>query len=232
MILKVLNLIRKYDFASLSSFIAGTHMDFEVIKKTLEYEQEVDLEKFKSIFNKFHNDTGKVGYSKYLDLPCHLSRSIYNAKRLGLFQSKKLKVLDIGTGAGYFPFTLRHIGHEAFAIDMDSTQMYNEMRDLLSVTWTPYEIKPLQKIEGINKRFDLITSFQILYDRSNAEGFWTEREWAYFIDNIKSNLLEESGKIFLQLNSFSPTQTLQVQKNIEFFRSIGAKFYSDHEVLI
>ena len=80
-------------------YILTTHRnnDFEKILQT------VNIEKFRFFQNKYKDSSRYPGYSKYLNIEEWLEVKLVEVYKLGLNKSINLDILDIGTGAGYFP---------------------------------------------------------------------------------------------------------------------------------
>ena len=79
--------------------------------------QGIDLTRFWRIV-KLHRRTG-FGRRKphYLDLMKCLYRDLDEALQLGLHQTRGKRILDIGTGPGFFPYILNRLGHEVVATE-------------------------------------------------------------------------------------------------------------------
>ena len=52
---------------------------------------------------------------------------------LNLHKKKGLNILDLGSGAGYFPYATNFLGHNSVALDMQENELYNLMKKLLNV---------------------------------------------------------------------------------------------------
>ena len=51
---------------------------------------------------------------------------------LGLHRSPpRRKVLDLGTGCGYFPYICNYFGHTTVTTDLDAVPMYDEITEFL-----------------------------------------------------------------------------------------------------
>ena len=70
---------KKYKKFTLASFLLGGHFNPKVLYLTYKPEQLINYELFKKINKKFENN--KSDYTKYLDVPCHLARAFYYAKK-------------------------------------------------------------------------------------------------------------------------------------------------------
>ena len=214
--------LKKYELASLNSLAKGSHFDLQALYKTYLAEKRVDYQSFLKLYNRFKNEKKMEGFLKYFDLPCHLARAFYYSKELNLYNDKSLSILDLGSGTGYFPFATKFLGHECVALDRNDNILYNSMRSILDVDTTYQTIKPLSSIKFNEKKFDLITSFQILYD-FHKKKMWKEEYWKYFIDMLMKKLLKPGGRIFLQMNTIQADDHIQYKKNVMTFKIMGGK---------
>ncbi len=216
--------LKKYELASVQSLLMGSHFDLQALCKTYLAEKTVDYQSFLKIYNRFKNQKKMESFLKYFDLPCHLARAFYYSKELNLYNNKCLSILDLGSGAGYFPYAVKFLGHECLALDKNDNVLYNSMRSILNVDTTYQTIKPLSSIKLKEKKFDLITSFQILFD-SHKKKMWNEEYWKYFIYMLMKKFLKPGGRIFLQMNTIKANDLIQYKKNITSFKFIGGKRY-------
>lgn len=110
--------------------------------------------------------------------------------------------LDIGTGFGYFPF----VGRECFNVDTEATEVdgviwgeiYRAATDLLEVTVHPLTVMKHQPIEATGRKYDLVTSYRIVFDSWNGE--WGKSEWSFFLEEVKRVLLKDRGILLLAFN--------------------------------
>src|SRR5262245_66568700 len=91
---------------------------------------------------------------KYLRLPLYLRDSVARAVALGLDRSPPLRVLDLGSGAGYFLLACRHFGHDALGFDLPANEFYRAMFRRFGLARVEGTIRPLADVEGIDGRFD------------------------------------------------------------------------------
>ena len=64
---------------------------------------------------------------KYLELNDWVSRMCNDAAFMGLDRASPLRILDIGTGPGYFPFICRKLGHKCLALDKPGYPFYERL---------------------------------------------------------------------------------------------------------
>jgi 2-polyprenyl-3-methyl-5-hydroxy-6-metoxy-1,4-benzoquinol methylase len=207
--------------ATIHSIITNSKGDKEVLKNTLSIIDKINHNQFTKIFKKYKDADPYPGYSKYLDYSSHIARVMHDCKTLGLTHCNPLNILDIGAGAGYFAFVCTYYGHSVDTIDLDTTPMYNEMKEMLGIHCYTHRIEPFKPLPNLKKKFDLVTGFQTLFDRDN-HAIWGIPEWEYFLTDLAKNVLKETGAIFMGINKEPSQEKWQFQKNVAYFRSKGA----------
>ena len=89
---------------------------------------------------------------------------------------KKLRVLDIGTGAGFFAILLGKAGHEVTAIDQSGSMLHHARENVLACgTHATFRKMDAQKLLFPDNSFDLILSRNLTWTLPDALGAY--REW-------------------------------------------------------
>jgi SAM-dependent methyltransferase len=161
---------------------------------------QIDLAGLNRIRSRHGVEGEATRYPKYLDVDRFLRMNIRRAQDLRLNITPPLRVLDLGSGAGYFLHVCRYLGHTGMGLDMAEPPMFGEMFELLGlqrVVWRIEAFTPLPAIEG---RFDLITAFSICFNGHKSDRVWGVPEWKFLLDNLRNDLLAPGGKIYFDLN--------------------------------
>ncbi|AWN14289.1 hypothetical protein [Salinisphaera sp. LB1] len=138
---------------------------------------------------------------KYFNVRPWIVENIKRALRLGLQNTHERRVLDLGTGFGYFPYVCEFMEHEAEAPDIEGHRLYDRVIAALGVNRQHHRIQPFKPLPlSDNGRFDYITAYQIAFNRPGLPGAWGPSEWAFFIDDVLENQLAEGGQLHLELN--------------------------------
>jgi hypothetical protein len=182
----------------------------------------IDMEQFQKFQVKYRDVDPAPGYSKYLDIRYWLRDNLNYVYRLKLNRSTSLKILDLGTGCGYFPYLCQYFGHSVVTVDMDEIPMYSEITGFLKLHRKIWKIKAFEKLPDFNTRFDLITAFAICFNNHNRPGLWGVDEWSFFLIDLATNQLTESGRIFLKLNAERENGFYDDQL-LNYFTRMGAK---------
>lgn len=151
-----------------------------------------------------------IGYQKYLNIDYWVLENVRRAIALGLHDSEPKRILDISTGAGFFPYVCRHFGHIVEATDISDNEMYNEIIEILDITRMTLSIEKYKPLR-IKHQYDMITSFMICFNSHKTPQMWLEGEWNYFFSDLLPNL-NEGGKIYLSFNEEEDNE--QSQNNL------------------
>jgi 2-polyprenyl-3-methyl-5-hydroxy-6-metoxy-1,4-benzoquinol methylase len=137
-------------------------------------------------------------YAKYLDLDLWIPVNERRAKAIGLDDRRKRRVLDIGTGCGFFPFVCAGYGHEVVATDCARRPViYREVTALLDVPVLDHDVQAFEHVPDFGT-FDVITAFMVTLN-GHCRTPWTADEWRFFIADMRSRL-RPGGSIVIELN--------------------------------
>jgi SAM-dependent methyltransferase len=201
---------------------ASQNFDADTIAKT------IDGEKFEKIQARYRVPNPGDTPAKYLDLRTWLSANLQRIRDLELDLGRRRRVLDIGSGSGYFLYICRLLGHDAVGLDIDDMPMFNETIALLGVKRVAWRIQKFVPLPDLGKKFDLITAHMICFNNHKVPGLWGMAEWDFFLDDI-SRFLASRGRIWFELNrEFDGTCYTPELK--EFFESRGARVIS-HRII-
>lgn len=161
---------------------------------------ELESKGFERIRSKYANPDDKKGWPKYVEAGHRLELAIRQARFLRLDRRKPVHVLDIGSGAGYFLFVCKQLGHRVMGIDLDWPPMYEEMFELMEMPRRIWRIEPFQPLPDLGGRFDYLTGFAVCFNSHGSDHVWGIKEWEFFLDDVETNILSRSGEIYLELN--------------------------------
>ena len=162
--------------------------------------EKVDVAALDRLRDRYRDQSSPPEFTKYLDASAFVRVALACAYRLDLHRSTPMTILDIGTGAGYFPLVCRHFGHDVIACDVDDDPVLNDITALLDIGRRPWRVMPFENGPDFGRRFDLVTAFQLGFDRAGADGqvvFWGEEQWDFFLKAIATNYLNPDGGVLL-----------------------------------
>jgi len=146
--------------------------------------------------------------AKYADFRMWLLRNIHRAAQLGLHEACGLRILDIGSGPGYFIAAARALGHDCRGIDVPDPcftplerQVYTELLHALNCRHfvSPVSIERFVPLPFDGEQYDLITAFLICFNRHDKPDQWGVPEWRFFVEDALQKT-RAGGRLFLGLN--------------------------------
>ena len=171
-----------------------------------------DFQEYESIKSEFLTPQKSLAYSnilKYLDHTFWFESKFDIILKLSLNDSKSLDILDIGTGVGHFPLLARYYGHNAWGANLprrllrpkdDERHLYHVICDFFDLSCFELIVRPNDEISGVNRRFDLVTCLMTEFNTVSGKP-WPSDVWNFFINNVKTSLLNPGGGVFLQLTN-------------------------------
>lgn len=137
--------------------------------------------------------------NKYLHLKTWIEANVRRAKALRLESAKRSRILDIGSGVGYFAFIAQQLGHDSIGIDHPKRpKLYREMTDALGIRVQDFVVEPMIDLPQLGK-FDIITAHMVTFNIYRLSEPWGLAEWRHFVDNATS-MLRSGGRLCLELN--------------------------------
>ena len=187
-------------YISLISIIINNYSIPRIFNFFINYLKIIKLlsRKFKKLDIKLYINAGE-SFEKYLDYKYWILENLIRIYNLNIDRKQNLKILDIGTGFGYFPFICEFFGNQAEAIDLDTNDMYNSVIKLLDIKRHSYCIEANKPLP-LNTKFDIITGYMICFNNHKTDKLWGVIEWDYFLNSMKSNNLYNNGFIFFSFN--------------------------------
>ena len=183
--------------------------------------RELESKGFEGIRAKYANPSDKKGWPKYVDAGHRLDLAIKQARFLQLDRRKPLRILDIGSGAGYFLFVCKRLGHSVMGLDLDWPPMYAEMFQMMEMPRRVWRIEPFQPLPDLGAPFDFLTGFAVCFNSHGSNAVWDAKEWEFFLDDVVKNVLSESGEIYFELNP--EPSGYYTPELAEFFRRRGGQ---------
>ena len=162
--------------------------------------RDLESKGFERIRSRYVNPNDPIGWPKYVDASQWLELAIKQTRFLQLDRRKPVRVLDIGSGAGYFLFVCKQLGHSVMGLDLDWPPMYAEMFEMLKMPRRVWRIEPFQQLPDLEGRFDFITGFAVCFNSHGSDEVWGMKEWDFFLDDLFENIVSKTGEIYFELN--------------------------------
>ncbi len=178
-----------------------------------------------------HKNSGSE--KKYLDTERWLRRKYAAAIFLNLHDCRPLDILDIGTGAGHFPFIAKSLGHSVRAIDLPGIPLYDDLCAWMGIEKQPFKVEARRPLPDLGQRFDLITAFMIGFNTKADGTLFTLDDWAYFLDDVREHRLKPGGHLLLKMIRQQDRSGPKFRDPalMALFESRGARLYSGSHAL-
>jgi SAM-dependent methyltransferase len=191
--------------------------------------KEVDPAKLEEIRQKYSQPYDRVQWPKYADPNRWLKFNIRRAQDLQLVtRPKPLRILDLGSGAGYFLLVAKHLGHSGLGVDVDEVPMYGEMFDVFGLKRVILRIEPYVPLPDFSEKFDLVTAFSLCFNGHKTDHVWGPKEWSFFLRDVRENVLNPGGEIYFGMNP-EPDGTFLSPEVARYFEKEGA-IIREHKV--
>jgi SAM-dependent methyltransferase len=162
-------------------------------------------------------------WPKYVDARRWLRLNIRRAQDLRLnIRRFPLRILDLGSGGGYFLIVARYLGHSGLGLDIDDPPMYEDMFEVFGLKRVVWRIEAFEPLPELNERFDLVTAFSICFNGHKTKALWTSKEWEFLLNDLKRRFVKPHGEIFLGMNP-EPGNVYYTPELKAFFLERGAQ---------
>lgn len=186
-----------------------------------EFIAQLDQAGLERIRAKYDVPGEKVAAPKYLDLQEWMRTNVKRVRDIRLFRAPPVqRVLDIGSGAGWFLFIVKCLGHEPLGLDIDEEPIYRETFALLGLPRVIHRIEAGQSLPNLGAPFDLITAHMTCFNRRADGSHWGPAEWTFFLADLRKRLTP-TGQIHLDLNPATDGSNMAPDLR-EFFVQCGA----------
>ena len=183
---------------------------------------ELDSTRFEELGKRFPEIRPYPGPGKYLDLRTWMRRHLVHLQALDLLDGPPRRILDLGTGNGYFPYLCGRRGHRVVALDLDTFAFYNELTALLGIDRRAHRILAFEPLPDLGGPFDLVTAFNVSFDAHYSPQMWNAAEWDFFLRDVATRQLQPEGRIFVKLNPFK-LEGYDAEALYGYLRGIGAE---------
>lgn len=165
----------------------------------------IDQAKLATLAERYPPRAGARKINSYEDARYWVGVNVRRVQDLWLDRAAPLRILDLGSGAGYFLYICRLFGHEGLGLDTDENLLFRATTELFDVRRVIARIEPQTPLPEIGEKFDLVTGHRVCFHRleraRNGEWQeWTPADWRFFIRDVRTRFLNPNGRLFLEFN--------------------------------
>jgi SAM-dependent methyltransferase len=162
---------------------------------------DIDHDKLEAIRSRHAISDPGVRIEKYLEMEKWFATNIRRVLNIGLDFAPEKRVLDLGSGAGYFLHICKRLGHGVLGLDMydPGAAWYGEMLQLLGVPRIIWRIDPFVPLPDLGPPFDYVCAFMICFNRHIYENAWKIEQWRFFLDDLWTHL-NPGAIVWFELN--------------------------------
>ena len=201
--------------------IGRAPLRFDVAKIT----RTIDRQKFQQIYDRYAMHDPGDEWPKYLEIERWMEINLKRVRDLGLDLGGRKRVLDIGSGTGYFLYICQYLGHDVVGIDLDEERGFTEMVELLGVKRVIFRVEAYKPLPDLGHKFDVITAHMICFNGHKSDQLWKIPEWEFFLDDLAERHLERGGQVCLELNR-EYADSLYTPELKEYFEARGAEVHT------
>ena len=159
---------------------------------------QVDQSELKRL-QQTYGEPGSREWPKYVEAERFLKLNIRRVQDLGLDRLPPQRIFDLGSGAGYFLFVTKVLGHSGLGLDMQGCPLFGEMFELFELKRVIHRIEKFRPLPDTGGTYDWLTAFSISFSDHGKETPWGVEEWDYFLRDAARHLAP-GGRVYLDLN--------------------------------
>ena len=162
--------------------------------------ETIDPTSFRDRFRTFWDPFAGTRPAKFLDLETWFREAVF---RFYLVDADRLepgaRVLDLGSGSGYFLAVCRTHGLDAMGLDLAGEPFYDEMFSFLGLPRQIHRIEPFQPLPELGRDWSLVTAFMTCFDCDERGQPWGSEEWQFLLDDLHPRI-GTNGRLVMKLN--------------------------------
>jgi SAM-dependent methyltransferase len=195
---------------------------------------DIDWIQFRDLRHKYPYQPGSPQINRFEDIAYWIDINVERAQDLWLDRAPPLRILDLGSGAGYFLYVCKHFGHDVLGFDTDSEPLFGATTELLGVQRVIGRIERQTPLPDFGRKFNLVTAHRVCFQRIGKvrDGIeWSPADWEFFINDIRSRFLEPNGRLLLDFNPRPDGSSFFTPELRKFFLSQGARIFRSKALL-
>jgi SAM-dependent methyltransferase len=194
----------------------------------------LDRAQFEKLREQHPYRPGSPRINRFEDVVYWIDINIERAQDFWLDRSPPLRILDLGSGAGYFLYVCKLFGHHVLGFYTDNEPLFRATIALLDVPRVVGRIERQTPLPDLHQTFDLVTAHRICFHRIGRvrDGVeWSPADWEFFINDVRANVLNEYGRLLLDYNPRPDGSSFFTPELRDFFLSQGARIFRSKALL-
>jgi SAM-dependent methyltransferase len=195
---------------------------------------DIDWLQFRNLRHQYPYPRGSPQINRFEDVVYWIDINVERAQDLWLDRAPSLRILDLGSGAGYFLYVCKHFGHDVLGFDTDNEPLFRATTALLDVPRVIGRIERQTPLPDLGEKFDLVTAHRICFRRIGRvrDGVeWSPADWEFFINDIRTRFLNENGRLLLDFNPRPDGSSFFSAELRRFFLSQGTRIFRSKALL-
>ncbi|MFN2541037.1 MAG: class I SAM-dependent methyltransferase [Chthoniobacterales bacterium] len=190
----------------------------------------IDTTELSRLAERYPPRAGARKINAYEDAAYWVGVNVRRVQDLWLDRTAPLRILDLGSGPGYFLYVCRLFGHEGIGLDTDENPLFRGTTQLFGVRRVTARIDPQTPLPELAEKFDLVTGHRVCFHRleRGPNGEWREwspADWKFFIGDIRTRLLNPNGRLFLEFNPRPDGSSFFTPELRACFEAEGARIF-------
>jgi SAM-dependent methyltransferase len=196
----------------------------------------IDQADFASLRDRFPYKEKSARINRFEDARYWVGINVERAQDIWLDRAPRLRILDLGCGAGWFLYVCKFFGHETLGLDTDNEPLFRATTERLGVKRVIARIEPGTPLPDLGQKFDLVTAHRVCFHRlgrgpDGQPREWSSVQWKFFIDDVRQNLLAPHGRLLLDFNPRRDGTSFFTPELRTCFRSEGARIFRSKALL-
>ena len=165
-----------------------------------QFMEPIDREGLERLRAQFYSPEERLRPAKYLNIEEWMKTSTKRIRDLRVRKAPpRLRILDLGCGAGYVLHIAKCLGHDVLGLDLGGDPVFDGIIALLKIPRVTHAIHAYEPLPDLSAKFDLITAHMTCFNRRDDGSHWGVEEWEYFMRDAESRLTP-TGRMQFDLN--------------------------------
>ncbi len=172
----------------------------EIERTYLDVGGRFDKTAFTEALRPYWDPFAGAGAAKYLNIEIWLREAIFRYLLCAEGLERSGRIVDLGSGAGYFLWVCREFGHDILGIDIAGEPIYDACVHLLDIPRVEFQIEPHRPMCDTGGELAMIGAFMSCFDRYEDGRTWGTAPWEFFLSDARERL-RTGGRLTIKFNA-------------------------------